>query len=141
MSTGKVTKVLWDRGAFIFTVRRSNKKQLQKFQRTVVPPSLVSSSPSRRRHQRCKALETLVKGGMHINSPTRVLTTTLVYNCPTQNYVQPILNKNKRRNCLTPRQTSLIQNIIQITAELQDYPLDGEQEHITESSLSSGTRH
>jgi len=40
--------------AFIFKVNRCKKKQLQKFQRIVVPPSSESSIPSRIKYERFK---------------------------------------------------------------------------------------
>jgi len=113
------------RGAFIFKVNRCKKKQLQKFQCIVVPPSSESSIPSRESTNVSKVLATLVKGGLNNNSSTRGLTTP-VYICLTQYYEDRLLDKNTTRNFLTSRKTCLIQNIIQIIAELQDISLRGQ---------------
>jgi len=102
---------------------RCKKKQLQKFQRIVVPPSSESSIPSRRKYHISKVLATLEK--VRLKNSSRRGLTTLVYNCLTQYYEERVLDKNTR-NFLMSRKTCLIQNIIHIIAELQDVPLRGQ---------------
>jgi hypothetical protein len=58
-----------------------------------------------------------------------------------QHYEAKTLHKNKTRNNLTSRKTS-IQNVIQIFKKLHDNPLKAKQQQVTESSLTPGnTRH
>jgi hypothetical protein len=80
------------------------------------------------------SLTTLVKEGLHNNSPMRDSRT--VCNHRTQYYEETKLNKNKTRNDLASGKP-LTQHIIQITVKLQHVLLEAEEKHFTEFTIST----
>jgi len=109
------------RGAFIFS-QPVQEETVTEISKDCSSSIFRVSIPSRESTNVSKFLATLVRGGLNNNSSTRGLTTP-VYICLTQYYEHWVLDKNTSRNFLTSRKTCLIQNIIQIIAELQDISL------------------